>query len=124
MFAANDAVVAVPKSIKAKPGKRAPTVEEKRWMDAIVEHGCIACVLDGHSPRPTAVHHILRGGRRIGHLFTLPLCDPGHHQNGDSLGLVSRHPNKARFEAKYGKEMDLLAALKVKLGFFDQASYA
>lgn len=111
----------VPKGVKAKPGKRAPTVEEARWMDAIVGHGCIACDLDKGPPRPAvAVHHILRGGQRIGHLFTLPLCDPGHHQNGEQFGLVSRHPWKARFEAKYGSEMELLAMLKQRLGFFDK----
>lgn len=115
-----DTVVVMPKDVKAKPGKGAPTAEEAKWMDAIVRYGCIACVLDGQQPRPTAVHHILRGGRRIGHLFTIGLCDPGHHQQGASLGLVSRHPWKARFEAKYGAELELLAMLKAKLGFFDQ----
>lgn len=120
----SDEVRAVPKGIQAKPGKRAPTVVEQKWMDAIVRYGCIACVMDGQQPRPTAVHHILRGGRRIGHLFSLPLCDPGHHQNGAALGLVSRHPFKARFELKYGAELDLLARLKKELGVYEEASYA
>ncbi len=117
---ASNEPVAVPKEVKARPGKRTPTVIEKKWMDAIVEHGCIACRMDGKEPRPTAVHHILRGGRRIGHLLTLPLCDPGHHQNGRQFGLVSRHPYRARFESKYGTEVELLAVLKVRLGFFDE----
>lgn len=105
-------VVAVPKGEKARPGKRAPTVEESRWMDAIVAYGCIACRLDGRAPRPTCVHHILRGGVRMGHLFTLGLCDPGHHQGGESLGLISRHPWKARFEARYGTELELLERVR------------
>lgn len=109
-----------PKAVKARSGKRTPTKEEKRWMDAIVDHGCIACRLDGHEPRPTAVHHILRGGVRMGHLFSLPLCDPGHHQGGQPLSLISRHPDKAAFEERYGTEMELLAQLKVELGFFDE----
>ena len=109
-----------PKAQRAKPGKRPPTKEEARWMSAIVDHGCIACQLDGHEPRPTAVHHIKRGGLRIGHLFSLPLCDPGHHQNGQPLGLVSVHPFKARFEQIYSTELELLALLKVRLGFFDK----
>jgi hypothetical protein len=110
-------VVSVPKGVKAKPGKRTPTVEEARWMQQIVEHGCVACWMDGREPvkGETAVHHILSGGRRIGHLYTIPLCDPGHHQGGASRGMVSRHPWKARFEKRYGKEMDLLAALMVEL---------
>jgi hypothetical protein len=113
----------VPKGIEAKPGKRKPTAIEAKWMASIVEYGCIACRLDGHQPRPTAVHHIVEAGRRLGHLFTVPLCDPGHHQNGAALGLISRHPYKARFEAKYGTEFELLARLKQEIGVFDSAEY-
>jgi len=98
----------IPKeTVKAKPGKRAPTAEEKRWMDAIVAYGCIACHIDGLGRRDPAVHHILRGGQRIGHRFTLPLCDPGHHQGW----VFSRHPYKARFEQRYGTEDFLLRKL-------------
>lgn len=89
-------------------------------MADVVEWGCIACRLDGWLPRPTAVHHIVVGGRRMGHLFSIGLCDPGHHQNGGQFGLISRHPNKARFEAKYGTELELLAMTKKELrGFAD-----
>jgi hypothetical protein len=99
--------VQVAKDVKAKPGKRAPTAQERAWMDAIVQFGCVACNLDKGPPRPAAVHHILRGGRRLGHLFTIPLCDPGHHQGGEALGMISRHPWKARFEERYGTEESL-----------------
>lgn len=102
-------VVTVPKPEKANPGKRTPTAEERAWMDAITAIGCIACLIDGHPGTPGAVHHILRGGRRIGHLHSICLCDPGHHQNGQERGVVSRHPTKARFEARYGTESELLA---------------
>jgi hypothetical protein len=108
--------VAVPKGEKAKPGKRAPNAEEKRWMNAIVTHGCIACRMDGNGIVAPCVHHILRGGRRMGHLFTLPLC-PGHHQDGTGVqGLIARHPWKTRFEAKYGTEAELLAKLRAEIG--------
>ncbi len=102
-------VVTVPKPEKAKPGKRTPTAQERAWMDAITTLGCIACLIDGHPGTPGAVHHILRGGRRIGHLHSICLCDPGHHQNGQERGVVSRHPYKARFEQRYGTEPELLA---------------
>lgn len=109
-----DSVAApVPKAEKAKPGKRAPTVAERAWMDWIVAHGCIACQRDGLGHRAAAVHHILRGGQRMGHLHTLPLCDPGHHQGGQPLGMVSRHPWKAQFETRYGTEHELLAELQL-----------
>ena len=102
-------VVPVPKPEKANPGKRTPTAEERAWMDAISAIGCIACLIDGHPGTPADVHHILRAGRRIGHLHTIPLC-PGHHRDGTgSPGLIARHPYKARFEASYGTESELLA---------------
>ncbi len=110
-------VPAPKEAVTAKPGKGAPTVEESRWMDAIVAYGCIACRLDGMAPRPTAVHHILRGGQRIGHRYTLPLCDPGHHKDGQAFGLVSRHPWKARFEKRYGNELDLHAKVEQAIGW-------
>ena len=78
-------------------------------MEAITALGCIVCFLQGRGYVPAAVHHILSGGIRLGHLFTLPLCDPGHHQNAPTgCGEVSRHPNKAQFEQRYGRELDLL----------------
>jgi hypothetical protein len=104
--------VAAPKGEKAKPGKRTPTKKEREWLDAITRYGCIACRIDGLGFRSAAVHHILRGGVRMGHLHTLPLCDPGHHQGGKALGKVSRHPDKAKFEKKYGTEAKLLKRLQ------------
>ncbi len=109
-------VVPIPKGVKAKPGKGAPTVDERRWLDAIVAYGCVACRIDGFGVVPPAVHHILRGGMRMGHRFTLPLCDPGHHQGGEARGMVSRHPWKARFEAKYGGEDFLLRKIEAEIG--------
>lgn len=110
-------VRAVPKGVTAKPGKRAPTAEESQRMEKVAQWGCVACRLDGWLQRPAAIHHILRGGRRMGHRYTIGLCDPGHHQNGAQFGLVSRHPWKARFEAKYGDEMQLLALTDEALGY-------
>ena len=105
------------KGVKARPGKRTQTVEEQRWIEAIVAHGCIACWLDGVPSVPSCVHHILRGSMRLGHLFSLPLC-PGHHQDGTGApGMIARHPHKSRFEKKYGSELTLLNGLQRKLGF-------
>lgn len=113
-YAGSTSGVPVGKLEPARPGKRTPTVAERAWMDWITAQGCIACRLDGLGFRPAAVHHILRGGQRIGHLDTLPLCDPGHHQQGQQFGMVSRHPWKARFEARYGTEQELLARLRAE----------
>lgn len=105
------AVVAIPKATKAKAGKRTPTAEEREWMDFITSVGCIACLIDGHPGTPGAVHHILCGGRRLGHLHSICLCQPGHHMDGGP-DKISRHPWKARFEARYGTEAELLARTK------------
>lgn len=107
----------LPKEEAARPGKGAATVEERGWLDAIVAFGCVACWLDKQPPRPTAVHHILRGGLRMGHLHSLPLCHPGHHIDGHQFGLISRHPWKTRFEERYGTEAELLAMLRKELGY-------
>lgn len=93
---------------KAKP----PTKAEREWMAWVTEFGCIACYIDGNYGEPCAVHHIVSGNRRMGHLFSIGLCDPGHHQNGWSRGMISRHPWKALFEEKYGTEMELLERLR------------
>jgi hypothetical protein len=115
-YAGGTSGIAVAKEPATKPGKRTPSKEERAWMDAIVAYGCIACRMDGLGVVPPAVHHMLRGGQRIGHLHTLPLCDPGHHQNGQQFGKVSRHPWKAQFEQRYGSEDHLLAMLRAELG--------
>lgn len=100
------------------PNTPAPTVAEQAWLRAITSFGCVACYLDGYPGIPPAVHHIVEGNRRLGHRFSLPLCDPGHHQNGRARGLISLHPGKSRaFIAAYGTELSLLARLERKLGF-------
>lgn len=96
----------------------APTAEEQKWIDAIMSFGCVACHLDGFPGMPAAVHHITEGYRRLGHRWTLPLCDPGHHQNGGPIGRISLHPGKSRqFILVYGTELELLARLERRLGF-------
>jgi hypothetical protein len=116
-----DTVVVFPKGVKAKPGKRTPTVEETKWMDAIARYGCVACrVLQATVDcGPTEVHHILRGGQRLGHLFTIPLGQP--HHRGPSY--FARHPWRMRFEQAFGTEYELLAKVKQDLGVFDEAFY-
>ena len=105
-----------PKGIKAKPGKGTPNAAERRWMTAITRHGCVACHIDGNGFREPCVHHILQGGVRLGHLYTLPLC-PGHHVDGTgAAGLIARHPFRVRFEGAYGAELDLLARLRAEIG--------
>lgn len=91
-----------------KARKIPPTAAEREWMASVAELGCIVCRRQGRGFVPCAVHHIVEGNRRLGHMFTIGLCDPGHHQNSPDAEQISRHPNKARFTAAYGSEYELL----------------
>ncbi len=96
-----------------------PTRVEQDWLDRLCNLSCIACRKDGISS-PASVHHIVQGNRRLGHLFTLPLCYP-HHQ-GDGRQVPSVHFSKRSFVARYGAELDLLAELQVELGIYDKVA--
>ena len=88
------------------PG-RTPTAEEKQWMDRIVQVGCIVCRRFYGQYTPAEVHHLDGKTKPDAHLKSIGLC-PNHHRiNG--RGWVTRHPNKAVFEAKFGPEDELLA---------------
>lgn len=96
---------------------KSPNKIEREWMARAADSGCIACLQDGiHSP--ASIHHIIQGNRRMGHLFTIPLC-PLHHQ-GDGREAPSVHFTKRTFVARYGSELELLAALQVRLGVYDE----
>jgi hypothetical protein len=81
---------------------------ERRWLDAICQLGCIVCFLFLKLFSPAEPHHMLSGGRRRGHLFTIPLC-PAHHRFGlDDARATSRDQCRRRFEERYGTEETLL----------------
>jgi hypothetical protein len=81
------------------------------------QHGCIVCRKLGLIRYPE-IHHILSGGRRIGHDDTIPLC-PWHHQ-GVPADMVmgkknterwlgpSMKESKIRFNRRFGTEAELL----------------
>lgn len=101
----------LPKPMASRGMKgRPPTAEEVRFMDSIAALGCVACCKDGwHSP-DVSVHHIDGRTKPGAHLLVLPLC-AGHHQDGTGTNptLIAVHPYKARFEARYGAQLALLA---------------
>jgi hypothetical protein len=50
-------------------------------------------------------------------MLVLGLCAEHHqHDDTDPLGRIGVHPYKARFEARYGTQLQLLAEAKQKLG--------
>jgi hypothetical protein len=96
---------------------RAPTAEEQRFMDAIASLGCLACAKDGITNPWISLHHIDGRTKPGAHMLVLPLCGPHHQQDDtDPLGRISVHGNKARFEARYGAQLELLAEAKERLG--------
>ncbi len=94
-----------------------PSKSEKAfWSRLAGEIGCVACAKDGNPNPFVAIHHI-QGRTKPGcHMLVLPLC-AAHHQQDDTdpMGRIAVHPNKARFEAKYGKQLDMLAEVMGKL---------
>lgn len=63
--------------MKTSTGKA--TKAEQRRFDAMLEIGCLCCLLNGHPETPGEIHHLTSAGRRRGHLESLCLC-PGHHR--------------------------------------------
>ena len=84
---------------------RTPTKSERQWMNAICQIGCIVCRNEYGVFSPAVPHHMDGKTKEGAHLKTIPLCG-AHHQTGE--GCISRHPYKARFEAEYGTEEELL----------------
>jgi hypothetical protein len=108
----------LPKPMKSRGMKgRPPTAEEARFMDAIAALGCIACRKDGWENFDVSVHHIDGRTKPGAHFLVLGLC-AGHHQAGTGTNptLIAVHPDKARFEARYGTQRELLAECIELLG--------
>jgi hypothetical protein len=58
---------------------KSPTKAERARFENMLRLGCVACAfLELWSPADE-VHHLILGGRRMGHDYTIPLCR-GHHR--------------------------------------------
>jgi len=77
-----------------------PTKDEAARMDKIKRGPCVAC----HQRRiPSCVpeiHHLLSGGRRIGHMATVGLCE-WHHRSVISWGCTGQE-----MRAHYGPSLN------------------
>lgn len=58
---------------------RATPAEFER-MDLIRSMGCMCCALKGDvsTGKTIEVHHVKSGNKRLGHLYTIPLCSAHH----------------------------------------------
>ena len=91
---------------------KTPNQKERRWLSAVAEYCCIVCRNEGKGVTPASPHHIVEGGKRLGHMHTIPLCFLHHQEGGNHELWVSRHPHKAEFERRYGTEYELLAQVQ------------
>lgn len=81
---------------------------KKHW-DKVASVGCIACLQDGIFNDYVSIHHVDGRTKPGAHMKVLPLCGPHHQTGGEDAPAI--HPFKARFEAKYGTQEQLLEKL-------------
>jgi len=94
-----------------------PTKTEAARMDAIKQGVCVAChqrAIPSYAPE---IHHLLSGGRRIGHMATVGLCQ-WHHRAVISWGCTgqemrefygpSLNEGSKTFHAEFGSDAVLL----------------
>lgn len=103
-----------------------PTQEEQRRIKLIMGMSCAVCALHGDvSKRALECHHIVRGGKRLGHWYTLQLCK-GHHQRqwdkkNPQLAQVSIKDGRHAFRRAHGglDDLGIWQRLQVVLGYDD-----
>lgn len=99
------------------------TALEFERMDHIRTLGCMCCALKGNTTATVVeIHHIIRGNKRMGHWFTIPLCG-AHHRGSratrDTLGPAVHGGMKAFREAYGYDDLELWQKLQVMLGLDD-----
>jgi hypothetical protein len=86
-----------------------PTKADRELWDALASLGCAACRKDGRFNPHVSIHHIDGRTKPGAHRKVLALCSSHHqHDDTDPAGRIGVHPYKARFEATYGRQVDLL----------------
>ncbi|WP_408602162.1 Ref family recombination enhancement nuclease [Pseudomonas sp. PLMAX] len=96
-------------SMKGRP----VTDAEKLLHDKVAQLGCVACRQEGVFNTHISIHHVHGRTKPGAHMHVLPLCAPHHVDDGTALAV---HPHKRRWETKYGKQDDLVAAQWKELG--------
>lgn len=96
------------------------TKAERERFERLKNLGCIVCGLTRGATRgPVEIHHIVRGNKRLGHWYTLPLCYAHHRGSGTGL-LTSIASGRKAFEAIHGSELDLWVKCQHILGLDDE----
>lgn len=111
---------------------RPPTIYEAERIEAMMRLGCVACAVLGIPYAEVQCHHILDGGTRMGHWFSLPVC-AGHHKGEFTAVqrtilmeasderkirydvLVAIHRGRKAFARVYGTERELWSRVQERL---------
>ena len=91
----------------------APTKSDKALWSAMAAYGCVACRKDGIVNTHVSIHHIDGRTKPGAHRKVLALCAPHHQTGGQDAPAI--HPWLRRFEAKYGRQEDLLAEVMAEI---------
>ena len=86
-----------------------PNAEESKRMGRIKELPCIVC----RHAAPSDCHHITDCGRRLGHMFTLPLCYDCHRGDNGFSGK-----NRSAWDKSLSNQLELLKKVNRQLHEF------
>lgn len=98
-------------------GGKHMTAQDRSRIDEIKAGRCVACWRRGITTIGCDAHHLLSGGRRIGHGATVALCLWHHRQHPDQGETVPRMrmlygpslmDGSKLFRAAYGTDAELL----------------
>ena len=92
------------------------TDADRKRFELFQDVGCVCCWAHGIFRTPVEAHHLLAGGRRRGHAFTIPLCT-WHHRAQSWVPMAQAEaiwgPSLANgskpFHERYGSDDSLLA---------------
>ena len=96
---------------------------ERRIHAALREMGCCVSLFVFDEPdTPADIHHIVEGGKRLGHQFVIPLAPIFHRQGTEQYPSIhsvnGKHGSKRLFAERYGfDEYELLKKCEQYLGW-------
>jgi hypothetical protein len=98
-----------------------PTKSQQARFQALKELGCICCWNYVGKWRAPEIHHIVEGMKRLGHDFTLPLCEYHHRGVSTCRGSARAHLGPSLADGKrvfvdvFGTERQLLETVNAML---------
>jgi Recombination enhancement, RecA-dependent nuclease len=93
------------------------TRTEKERFVQILFLGCAICGHDNHGAK-LEIHHLIQGNRRLGHWWTICLCEYHHQRHGPKYHFkpVCLVDGSKPFTQAYGTQRSLWEATQRRLG--------